>query len=56
MNLTQDAIDERLFPNAMEFIPERWTSKQELVEDASCFTPFLTGKASLTISQSFLTC
>ncbi|CAH0017908.1 unnamed protein product [Clonostachys rhizophaga] len=37
--------DERSFPQASQFIPERWTSRPDLVTDGSCFTPFLTGKS-----------
>ncbi|CAG9947538.1 unnamed protein product [Clonostachys rosea f. rosea IK726] len=38
--------DERSFPQAGQFIPERWTSRPDLVTDDSCFTPFLAGKYS----------
>ncbi|CAH0003225.1 unnamed protein product [Clonostachys byssicola] len=38
--------DKRSFPQADQFIPERWTSRPDLVVDNSCFTPFLTGKYS----------
>ncbi|KAI0401622.1 cytochrome p450 monooxygenase [Xylaria palmicola] len=38
--------DERLFKHAEKFIPERWTTKRELVTDPNCFTPFLIGSFS----------
>ncbi|CAH0058651.1 unnamed protein product [Clonostachys solani] len=38
--------DERSFPQASQFIPERWTSRSDLVTDDSCFTPFLAGRYS----------
>ncbi|RMZ81077.1 hypothetical protein DV738_g2396, partial [Chaetothyriales sp. CBS 135597] len=36
--------DERCFARPNEFLPERWTTKPELVRDASVFTPFGTGR------------
>ncbi|POR35382.1 Tryprostatin B 6-hydroxylase [Tolypocladium paradoxum] len=38
--------DERVFLQPNEFIPERWTSRPDLVKDASVFTPFSTGRYS----------
>ncbi|EWZ52251.1 hypothetical protein FOZG_02044 [Fusarium oxysporum Fo47] len=38
--------DERLFKNADQFIPERWTTMTELTRDSSLFTPFSIGKYS----------
>ncbi|KAE8165150.1 cytochrome P450 monooxygenase [Aspergillus tamarii] len=32
--------DERVFPQPTEFIPERWTTRPELVKDPSAFFPF----------------
>ncbi|PYH91424.1 cytochrome p450 monooxygenase [Aspergillus ellipticus CBS 707.79] len=38
--------DERLFVRPHDFIPERWTTRQELVKDSSAFVPFSTGRYS----------
>jgi cytochrome P450 len=35
--------DERSFESPNEFIPERWTSRPELVRDKSVYIPFNTG-------------
>ncbi|KAG9235686.1 putative benzoate 4-monooxygenase cytochrome P450 [Amylocarpus encephaloides] len=35
--------DERYFPRPDEFIPERWTTKPELIADKSAFIPFSMG-------------
>ncbi|RKL10721.1 hypothetical protein BFJ68_g8699 [Fusarium oxysporum] len=35
--------DERCFEKPNEFIPERWTTKPELIKDASVYAPFSTG-------------
>lgn len=43
--------DERAFAQPDEFIPERWTTKPELVKDASAFTPFGTGRYSCAGKQ-----
>lgn len=37
-------VDERLYVQQNDFIPERWTTKPELTKDASAFAPFSTGK------------
>ncbi|KAF5642512.1 pisatin demethylase cytochrome P450 [Fusarium tjaetaba] len=36
--------DERCFEKPNEFIPERWTTKPELIKDASVYAPFHTGR------------
>ncbi|PYI12717.1 benzoate 4-monooxygenase cytochrome P450 [Aspergillus sclerotiicarbonarius CBS 121057] len=36
--------DERLFLQPQDFIPERWTSRPELIKDSSPFVPFSTGR------------
>ncbi|KAG9495039.1 hypothetical protein J7337_013270 [Fusarium musae] len=36
--------DERCFEKPNEFIPERWTTKPELIKDASAYAPFHTGR------------
>lgn len=38
------STDERNFELPNEFIPERWTSKPELVKNASVYSPFSIGK------------
>jgi cytochrome P450 family 628 len=38
--------DERAFESPNEFIPERWTSRPELVRDKSVYIPFNTGQSS----------
>ncbi|KAK2031720.1 cytochrome P450 [Colletotrichum zoysiae] len=43
--------DERLFPKANEFIPERWTTRSEMVKDPTVFVPFSTGKYSCVGKQ-----
>jgi cytochrome P450 len=43
--------DERSFVHAEEFIPERWTTKPELIKDKSVYIPFNIGKC---FSQSLL--
>lgn len=44
--LQADSIstDERNFECPDEFIPERWTSKPELIKNASVYSPFSVGK------------
>lgn len=37
------ATDARFFAQPNEFIPERWTTRKELVMDDSPFKPFSTG-------------
>lgn len=37
--------DERVFVDPNEFVPERWTTRKEMVIDAGCFIPFSLGKA-----------
>ncbi|KAK1450111.1 cytochrome P450 [Colletotrichum melonis] len=44
-------IDERLFPQANDFIPERWTSRPDLAKDPAAFVPFGTGKYSCVGKQ-----
>ncbi|RBR21164.1 hypothetical protein FVER53590_10685 [Fusarium verticillioides] len=36
--------DERCFEKPNEFIPERWTTKPDLIKDASAYAPFHTGR------------
>ncbi|KAI1104955.1 cytochrome p450 monooxygenase [Jackrogersella minutella] len=43
--------DEKIFKHAEEFIPERWTTRRDLVTDAACFTPFLIGSFSCVGKQ-----
>ncbi|KAH7015832.1 cytochrome P450 67 [Ilyonectria destructans] len=43
--------DERVFPHPNEYIPERWTSRPELVRDNSVFAPFLIGRYSCVGKQ-----
>lgn len=38
--------DERLFPQATEFIPDRWTTRPDMAKDPAAFVPFGTGKHS----------
>lgn len=45
-------LDERAFIEPNTFIPERWTSKPELIKDASAFAPFSMGE--FTIWQYYL--
>ncbi|KAH7147578.1 cytochrome P450 [Fusarium sp. MPI-SDFR-AT-0072] len=42
--------DERCFEKPNEFIPERWTTRPELIKDASVYAPFSTG----TNPQAFI--
>jgi cytochrome P450 len=44
-------LDERAFTQPDEFIPDRWTTKPELVKNASVFTPFGTGRYSCAGKQ-----
>ncbi|GKT63276.1 cytochrome p450 [Colletotrichum tofieldiae] len=37
-------IDERLFSQANEFIPERWTTRPKMARDPAAFVPFSMGK------------
>lgn len=39
-------VVESCFERAEEFIPERWSSRPELVKDSSAFAPFNQGKDS----------
>ncbi|KLO97291.1 pisatin demethylase cytochrome P450 [Fusarium fujikuroi] len=39
--------DERCFEKPNEFIPERWTTRPELIKDASVYAPFSTGKSPI---------
>ncbi|KAK1689370.1 benzoate 4-monooxygenase cytochrome P450 [Colletotrichum godetiae] len=43
--------DERLFPQANDFIPERWTTRPDLAKDPAAFVPFGTGKYSCVGKQ-----
>ncbi|CAG8978209.1 hypothetical protein HYALB_00011444 [Hymenoscyphus albidus] len=43
--------DERLFKCPDRFIPERWTTRRELVTEAACFTPFHIGSFSCVGKQ-----
>lgn len=40
---SMNELDERSFVYPDEFIPERWSTKPELVKDASVFIPFGAG-------------
>lgn len=51
MLLVSLVTDERNFPRGDEFIPERWTTRPELVEDASIYAPFSTGRFSCVGKQ-----
>ncbi|KAF6839318.1 cytochrome p450 [Colletotrichum musicola] len=42
---------ERIFPNATEFIPERWTTRPDMVREPGAFVPFGTGKYSCVGKQ-----
>ncbi|KAK1613515.1 benzoate 4-monooxygenase cytochrome P450 [Colletotrichum phormii] len=44
-------IDERLFPQPNDFIPERWTTRPDLARDPAAFVPFGTGKYSCVGKQ-----
>ncbi|OHE92733.1 cytochrome P450 [Colletotrichum orchidophilum] len=44
-------IDERLFPQPNDFIPERWTTRSDLAKDPAAFVPFGTGKYSCVGKQ-----
>ncbi|KAF5565300.1 pisatin demethylase cytochrome P450 [Fusarium napiforme] len=41
--------DERYFTSPDDFIPERWTTKPEMVMDDSVFAPFSVGKSQSTL-------
>ncbi|KAJ3522636.1 hypothetical protein NM208_g12776 [Fusarium decemcellulare] len=43
--------DERAFVQPLEFIPERWTSKPELIKDSSAYAPFSIGRYSCVGKQ-----
>ncbi|CEN60762.1 hypothetical protein ASPCAL03195 [Aspergillus calidoustus] len=43
--------DERCFADPEEFIPERWTSRPELIRDSSVFIPFSAGAYSCVGKQ-----
>jgi len=43
VRLTRVLADERVFPRANEFIPERWYSRPELVKDKDATAPFSLG-------------
>ncbi|KAH6703791.1 cytochrome P450 67 [Verticillium dahliae] len=43
--------DQRVFPRPDEFVPERWTSKPELVKDKAIFAPFSIGRYSCVGKQ-----
>jgi tryprostatin B 6-hydroxylase len=40
---------ESAFPNANEFIPERWTTSPELLKNKAAFIPFLIGMFAVQI-------
>ncbi|PMB65937.1 Tryprostatin B 6-hydroxylase [Beauveria bassiana] len=42
-------LDKEAFPRPNEFIPERWTTKPELVVDRSVFFPFSVGESSFPL-------
>lgn len=43
--------DPRTFPHGDEFIPERWTTRPELVKDATVYSPFSVGRFSCVGKQ-----
>ncbi|KAM5364617.1 hypothetical protein ACJZ2D_011398 [Fusarium nematophilum] len=43
--------DERVFAHPDKYIPERWTSKPELVKDNAVFAPFMIGRYSCAGKQ-----
>lgn len=43
--------DPRTFPRGDEFIPERWTTRPELVRDATVYSPFSVGRFSCVGKQ-----
>ncbi|KAJ3540924.1 hypothetical protein NM208_g4841 [Fusarium decemcellulare] len=43
--------DERCFACPDEFIPERWTSRPDLVKDASVYAPFMVGRGACAGKQ-----
>ncbi|KAF8851331.1 averantin oxidoreductase [Acephala macrosclerotiorum] len=43
--------DERVFVDPDEFVPERWTTKKDMVIDAGCFVPFSLGRSSCVGKQ-----
>ncbi|KAF5027079.1 hypothetical protein F66182_791 [Fusarium sp. NRRL 66182] len=43
--------DERCFVRPNEFIPERWTSRPELIKDGSVYAPFSTGRGACAGKQ-----
>lgn len=40
--------DERVFVDPIQFVPERWTTKKDMVIDAGCFAPFSLGVCLLS--------
>ncbi|KAJ0312193.1 hypothetical protein COL516b_001265 [Colletotrichum fioriniae] len=50
--VSADGVYERLFPQANEFIPERWTSRPDLAKDPAAFVPFGTGKHLTSLPPS----
>jgi len=37
--------DERYFEKPLEFVPERWTTRPEMVKDRRAYLPFVTGRS-----------
>lgn len=42
--LTERTVVESAYERADEFIPERWTSKPEMIRDRRAYAPFSQGK------------
>lgn len=41
--------DERYFTSPDDFVPERWTTKPEMVKNESVFAPFSVGKSQSSL-------
>jgi cytochrome P450 len=48
--------DERNFERATEFVPERWTTRPEMIKDRSVYIPFNTGMFKSQRGNVFLFC
>jgi len=46
---------ESAFEQPLEFIPERWYSRPELIKDSRAFAPFGVGKKSVPFYMEFIT-
>lgn len=51
-----ELTDERYFVSPEEYIPERWTSKPDLVKNASVFSPFSIGRTKSLLHENPLIC